>query len=88
MKEPPASASNLSMKSKTQKAAVRRTNFQVRSEAHDTYTMLPCVFIPRQSPGPEVQIRFSRRNKISVSVQRYEMQMNKVAENSISQSST
>ena len=28
----------------------------------------------------EVQIRFSRRNKISVSVQRYEKQKNKVAE--------
>jgi len=44
MKEPPVRASILAQERKTQKAAVRPTLFQISTEAHDTYTVLPCVF--------------------------------------------
>ena len=54
---------------KTQKAAVRRTHFQIRSEAHDTYTMLSCVFFRQSQPTKCVskiltQIDFRERSTI------------------------
>ncbi|MEQ8364201.1 MAG: hypothetical protein RH948_15115, partial [Cyclobacteriaceae bacterium] len=43
VKEPLASTSTLSKKGKHKKPAVRRTHFQIRSEAHGAYTMLAAV---------------------------------------------